>query len=168
MIREQLDTTLDALRQQRDEVRVQLYLLGMEMRDEWLEAEQSWDRVLAAAQKAREASGDQLDEMMASFRQLADELEAQYQRIKPMERLSEGLDELRKKRDELRVQAHLMSMEAREEWEEAEAAWERLSQRFVELSERSGQKLEDVAGEWRELLTDASARIQRLAERLKG
>ncbi len=168
MIREQLDTTLEALKQQRDEARVQLHLLGMEARDEWTEAEKIWERMVGAAQRAREVGGEQADEMMAAFRQLADELQAQYQRIKPMEYLAAGMDDLRKKRDELRVQAHLMGAEAREEWDEAEAAWERLRNRFAQLSEQTGGKLEDVADEARKLLDDAAERLERLKDKLKG
>lgn len=167
MIKEQLDTTLEGLKQQRDELRVQLHLLNMEARDEWHEAERVWERMNNAAQRIRAEGVEQADEMVAAFRQLADELTEQYNRLRPMERLAEGMGELRQKRDELRVQAHLMSLEAKEEWDEVEHVWGRLTARLEKLKEASGEALEEAAEAARELKDNIAERYRVMKKRMK-
>lgn len=73
---------IDKLRQERDELRLQLELGKAELRDEWEAVERKWERlegrVSGAAEEAREASG----EVGAAFGVLADELAQAYRRIR--------------------------------------------------------------------------------------
>lgn len=167
MIKEQLDTTFEGLKQQRDELRLQMHLLGMEARDEWHEAEQAWERLSNAARRIQAEGAYQVDEMVAAFRQLADELTGQYQRFKPMDRLAEGMDDLRRMRDELRVQSKLMGMEARKEWDEAERTWGRLTARMEKLKDASGEALEEAADAARDLKDEIAERYRKIRANLK-
>lgn len=168
MIKEQFDTTVEALKQQRDELRVQMHLLGMEAREEWREAEQVWERMGNALSRIRSEGSYQAGEIMSSFRQLVDELEGQYRRLKPVERLAEGMEDLRQMRDELRLQTRLMGMEARKEWDEAEQAWDTLGGRIDALKDKTGAALDEAAEAARELKDDIAGRYRKIKERMKG
>ncbi|MFZ5537407.1 MAG: hypothetical protein ACOZAP_08005 [Pseudomonadota bacterium] len=167
MIKEQFDTTVEALKQQRDELQVQMHLLGMEAREEWQEAEQVWERMGNALRRIRSEGSYQANEMMESFRQLVDELEGQYRRLKPMERLAEGMDDLRQMRDELRLQTKLMGMEVREEWEEAEKGWNTLLARIDALKDKTGAALDEAAEAARQLKDDLALHYRNIKARLK-
>ncbi|HER20440.1 MAG TPA: hypothetical protein ENO14_05285 [Chromatiales bacterium] len=167
MIKEQFDTTVEALKQQRDELRVQMHLLGMETREEWQEAERVWDRLGSAMNRIREEGAYQVNEMVESFRQLTDELEGQYRKLKPMERLAEGMDDLRQKRDELGLQTHLMGMEARKEWDEAELTWGKLAAGLDGLKDKTGDALDEAAEAARKLRDDIAGRYRHIRERMK-
>jgi hypothetical protein len=73
---------LDKLRQERDELRLQMELGKAEFREEWEQLERKWERLegrlAGAAEEAREASG----EVGAAFGVLADELGQAYRRIR--------------------------------------------------------------------------------------
>ncbi|MDM7322558.1 MAG: hypothetical protein P3W87_004585 [Gammaproteobacteria bacterium] len=167
MIKEQFDTTVEAFRQQRDELRLQLHLLGMEAREEWQEAERVWQRLGQIVQRIRDESAHQVVEMVESFRQLADELALQYERLKPMERVAEGMEDLRRMRDELKLQIHLMGMEAREEWEETEKDWNTLLARIEALKDKTGAALDEAAEVARQLRDDLAQRYRNIKARLK-
>ncbi|MEF3193320.1 MAG: hypothetical protein K6346_03770 [Halothiobacillaceae bacterium] len=168
MIKEQFDTTVEALKRQRDELQVQMHLLGMEAREEWQKAEQVWERMGNALRRIRSEGSYQASEMMESFRQLVDELEGQYRRLKPMERLAEGMDDLRQMRDELRLQTKLMGMELRKEWDEAERVWEDLGQRIDALKGQAAEVLDEAIELARQLKDDLALRYRHIMERLKG
>ncbi|MGK0674042.1 MAG: hypothetical protein ABWU16_05200 [Halothiobacillaceae bacterium] len=167
MIKEQFDTTVEALKQQRDELRVQMHLLGMEVREEWQEAERVWERMGNVLRRIRSEGSYQADEMMESFRQLVDELKGQYHRLKPMERLAEGMNDLRQMRDELRLQTKLMSMEMREEWEEAEKGWNALRARIDDLKDKAGDALEEAVEAARQLKDELVLRYRNIKARLQ-
>lgn len=167
MIKEQFDTTVEAFKQQRDELRLQLHLLGMEAREEWQEAERVWQRLGQTVQRIRDESAYQVTEMVESFRQLADELAVQYERLKPMERAAEGMEDLRRMRDELKLQTHLMGMEARAEWEEAEKGWSALLARLEALKDKSGAALDEAAEAARQVKEDLALHYRNIKARLK-
>jgi seryl-tRNA synthetase len=73
---------IEKLRQERDELRLQMRLGKAEFKDEWEELEHKWEKLEArmsgAAEEAREAS----KEVGAAFGVLADELGEAYRRIR--------------------------------------------------------------------------------------
>lgn len=167
MIKEQFDTTVEALKQQRDELRLQMHLMGMEAQEEWQEAERVWDRMGATVDRIRSEGAYQVNEMVESFRQLAGELEVHYRKLKPMERLAEGMEDLRQKRDELRVQTHLMGMEARKEWDEVETTWGKFDAVVDQLKDKTGDALDDAAEAARKLKGDIAERYRKIREQMK-
>lgn len=167
MIKEQFDTTLAALKQQRDELKLQLHLLGMEAREEWQEAERVWVRLGQTLERIRQEGADQVGEMVEAFRELADDLSAYYQRLKPMEHLAEGLEDLRRMHDELKLQTHLMGMEVRAEWEEAEKGWNTLLARLDALKDKTGVALEEASEAARQVKEDLKCHYHNIKARLK-
>jgi seryl-tRNA synthetase len=73
---------IEKLRQERDELRLQMRLGKAEFKDEWEELEHKWEKLEArmsgAAEEAKEAS----KEVGAAFGVLADELGEAYRRIR--------------------------------------------------------------------------------------
>lgn len=73
---------MEKLRQERDELRVQLHLGKAELKDEWEVLEKKWahleTRVAGVAEEARESSR----EVGAAFGVLAEELGEAYKRIR--------------------------------------------------------------------------------------
>lgn len=81
--RQQWDSTVDKLRQERDELRVRMHLAKAEMRDEWQSLEKKWAQLEA---RTKTASGRKDDEAHHTFDTplgaLADELGKAYRRIR--------------------------------------------------------------------------------------
>ena len=46
-IEESIEDALEALTQQRDELRVKMHLAGMEVQDKWDELEEQWEQLIA-------------------------------------------------------------------------------------------------------------------------
>ena len=46
-IEESIEDALEALTQQRDELRVKMHLAGMEVQDKWGELEEQWEQLIA-------------------------------------------------------------------------------------------------------------------------
>lgn len=74
-LKNELEKSARVLRTLRDEVRVQLHLGGMEVKDEWHRLEPQLESVLArSAKDASDATRTALDEVTAAVRKLRDSL----------------------------------------------------------------------------------------------
>ena len=77
-----LDDIIDAVRQQRDELNLQLHLAKAEVKQEWEELDKKWEqleeRFDSFGNEAKQSAG----EVAASLRQLAGELDRAYKRLK--------------------------------------------------------------------------------------
>ena len=62
-IREEIAGLFDSLREQRDELKVQVHLAGMEMHDEWLELEKQWQHMIAKAKQLKDAAEDSAEDI---------------------------------------------------------------------------------------------------------
>ena len=84
--KEGLDDLLESLRQQRDELRVQMHLAGVEAKQEWERLEKKWTRILAEksaeSKPLREAVEESTKDVSAALEQVAEELKRGYQRIR--------------------------------------------------------------------------------------
>lgn len=173
MMKEQMDSTLETLAQQRDELKLKLHLLGMEARDEWEASEKLWHDLQATANEIRNSAGEAMDDVWVRFNTFTQELSDKYAKLAPVQddlktKISQtvdaGMDELRVVRDELALKAHLLGMEARQQWEEAEPLWARLSAKLDQVKQESGEALDKLASAAAELKQDLSERYQRLKE----
>lgn len=70
------------LKTERDELRVQLHLLAAEAKDEWEEMEKHWDHLESRMKRVGDAAADAGGEVAAAGKQLAEEIENAYQRIR--------------------------------------------------------------------------------------
>ncbi len=80
-IKKEFDELTDALKQQRDEIEVQMHLASMEVKDEWKNGEQKWGEFLDAlgviTDDTKEASAD----LIHATKVIGDELKETYKRI---------------------------------------------------------------------------------------
>lgn len=64
-LHQDLNTLAEALKQQRDEIRLQIHLAGAEMKDEWEKSEREWghfkDKLAEIVDESKETTGEFLD-----------------------------------------------------------------------------------------------------------
>jgi uncharacterized coiled-coil DUF342 family protein len=77
-----LKNLIDDLKQQRDEINVQLHLAKAEVRDEWDKLEPKWEEVKGKMVTVSEAAGQAAESVTAAAGLLADEIKEGYDRIK--------------------------------------------------------------------------------------
>ena len=76
----------DALKQQRDEIQLQLHLASLEAKQEWEKSEQKWDQFINKLSEISDETKETTDELIHGTKIIGDELKATYTRIS--ERLS--------------------------------------------------------------------------------
>lgn len=84
MVNEPVDVgrMVEELRHERDEISLKIHLARAELRDEWDELEQKWERMHRKGSEVLEAVDDSSEEIWEAVLLLRDELKAGYQRIK--------------------------------------------------------------------------------------
>lgn len=80
--RKELETLLDGLKQQRDELMVQLHLAKAETRDEWDELEKKLEHLRAKTAQAGGIAGEASKDVFAALQLAADEIRHGYERIR--------------------------------------------------------------------------------------
>ena len=84
--KEGFEDLLESLKQQRDELRVQMHLAGAEAKEEWERLEKKWKRVYAEksaeSKPLREAVEESTKDVGAALEQVAEEIKKGYQRIR--------------------------------------------------------------------------------------
>lgn len=78
---QELDSLLQTLKQQRDEIDVRLHLAGMEAKDLWRESESKWESFLDQLGIINDDSKETSAELMHATKVIGDELKTMYQRI---------------------------------------------------------------------------------------
>lgn len=85
---ERLQSLMDDLRQQRDELRVKLNLAQADARDEWKKMEDRWDRFESRWEAKMEGAGDAAEEtadnVEAALELAAEELKSGYRRLRKL------------------------------------------------------------------------------------
>jgi hypothetical protein len=75
-------SVIDTLKAERDELNVKIHLASMEVRDEWVEIEKTWDHAQSKAHQLGKASGQSAHQLGEAFSILGDELAEAYRRLK--------------------------------------------------------------------------------------
>jgi hypothetical protein len=86
-ILEEMENLAEGLKQQRDEINVQLHLAGMEAKDEWEKSEHIWDQFLDKLAEINDDTKETGDQLIHTTKIIGDELKSLYARIK--DRLSD-------------------------------------------------------------------------------
>ena len=85
-ISDQFEELLESLKQQRDELRVQMHLGSLDAKDEWEALEKKWDQWLAEAKAQskplREVIEDSAKDVGSALDLVLDEVKSGYERIK--------------------------------------------------------------------------------------
>jgi hypothetical protein len=86
--KEGLDDLIESLKQQRDELRVQMHLAGAEAKEEWERLEKKWNRFVAEksaeSKPVRDAVEESAKDVGTALEQVAEELKKGYQRIRSL------------------------------------------------------------------------------------
>ncbi|MFZ5593474.1 MAG: hypothetical protein ACOY4D_04310 [Pseudomonadota bacterium] len=80
--RKELDTLLDGLKQQRDELIVQLHLAKAEARAQWEEMEKKLEHLRAKAEQAGGIAGEVSQDVFAALKLAVEEIQRGYERIR--------------------------------------------------------------------------------------
>lgn len=79
---EQITKALEHLKQQRDELHVQLHLVKADAKDEWARLESRWDEIKPKLEAAREEVGKTTESVGAALGLAIDELKKGYERLR--------------------------------------------------------------------------------------
>lgn len=78
----EIDAFIDMLKQQRDELIVQMNLAKAEARDEWNELEGKLEHLKAKADTVRHEAGEAADDVLEATKLVAEEIKRGYDRIR--------------------------------------------------------------------------------------
>lgn len=78
----EVETIVEQLRQQRDELRLKLHLAKAEVRDVWDDLERKWEHLRARLPLMREAVSESSKDVAAAARLLAEEIRHGYERLR--------------------------------------------------------------------------------------
>ncbi|MBX3302947.1 MAG: hypothetical protein KF693_12105 [Nitrospira sp.] len=81
-VKEQMTKALEHLKQQRDELQVQLHLAKADAKDEWARLEAQWDAIKPRLEAAREEVGKTAESVGAALGMAIDELKKGYDRLR--------------------------------------------------------------------------------------
>lgn len=76
-----LSRTINSLKQQRDEIRLQLHLAELEVKEEWDELEKKWNSLNDQYKPLKNAVGESSEQVWESVKALAGELNTSYKRV---------------------------------------------------------------------------------------
>ncbi len=77
-----IEDAFDALKQQRDELRLKLHLASMEVRDEWDELEGQWDNLVAKKDQLKHDLEPTVADATVAWLMLKDEIKEGYKTIR--------------------------------------------------------------------------------------
>lgn len=81
-IKEQMTKALEHLKQQRDELQVQLHLAKADAKDEWSRLEAQWDEIKPKLEAAREEVGKTAESVGTALNMAIEELKKGYERLR--------------------------------------------------------------------------------------
>jgi SMC interacting uncharacterized protein involved in chromosome segregation len=81
-LKQETRKTLEALEQQRDELRVQVHLAKAEAKTEWEKMEKKLSELRAQSDKVAKATGESAKDIGAAIRLLGEEIKRGYERIR--------------------------------------------------------------------------------------
>ncbi|MCK5190999.1 MAG: hypothetical protein KAI44_00165 [Methylococcales bacterium] len=80
-IKKEIDVIADALKQQRDEIEVQIHLASMDAKEEWQKAEKKWDQFVDTLGVITDETKETSSEIIHAAKVIGDELKETYKRI---------------------------------------------------------------------------------------
>lgn len=80
-IKKEFDELTNALKQQRDEIEVQIHLASMDAKDEWKKTEKSWGQFIDALGVITDDTKETSAELIHTTKIIGDELQEAYKRI---------------------------------------------------------------------------------------
>jgi uncharacterized protein YicC (UPF0701 family) len=81
-VKEQMTKALEHLKQQRDELQVQLHLAKADAKDEWARLESQWEEIKPKLEAARGEVGRTAESVGAALGLAIDELKKGYERLR--------------------------------------------------------------------------------------
>ncbi len=81
-IKNDIEENIEALKQQRDELRLKIHLANMEAQDEWEELEEKWQELMTKPRQLKKDLDPTLDDINISYHLLADELKNGYEKLR--------------------------------------------------------------------------------------
>lgn len=80
-VREEFDRLVDRLKTERDELKLKMHLASMEVRQEFEDAEKTWDHLKDKASAIADEALETSDDYVGKARIVGDELKEAYRRI---------------------------------------------------------------------------------------
>jgi len=79
-----IDSIIESLKQQKDEVRLQIHLAGAEARDEWSELEKKLEELKGKTEALRKEAGEASEDVIEATKLVADEIKHGFERIRKL------------------------------------------------------------------------------------
>ncbi len=81
-IQDEIDELIETLKRQRDELNLQIRLASMEAREEWAQAEQTWEKFRARTDELGAVGKDASRDVLTAAGLLGDELKTAYEKLR--------------------------------------------------------------------------------------
>ena len=79
-----IDDIFESLKQQKDEIKLQIHLARAEARDEWPELEKKFNELMSKADAIRKEAGDASGDVVEAAKLVADEIKHGFERIRKL------------------------------------------------------------------------------------
>ncbi|MGR9053099.1 MAG: hypothetical protein ACU84J_10660 [Gammaproteobacteria bacterium] len=76
-----IEKLTDKIKQERDELQVQLHLGGMDAKAEWVKAEEKWHEFAGKAEQIKDDTVETTEELVSSIKIVGEEISEAYRRI---------------------------------------------------------------------------------------
>lgn len=80
-LQEEFENITATLKQQRDEIKLQLHLASLEARDEWNSHEETWSHFQTKLEEIGDETKETTDELLKSAKNIGEELKSAYENI---------------------------------------------------------------------------------------
>ncbi len=80
-LKKEFEEIAEKLKQERDELQVQLHLASMELKEEWEQAEKKWQHFSGVIDEVADDTKETAEEVIETAKIVGDELKTAYQRI---------------------------------------------------------------------------------------
>jgi uncharacterized coiled-coil DUF342 family protein len=79
-----IEDIIESLKQQKDEIKLQIHLAKAEARDEWPELEKKFNELMSKADVLRKEAGDASGDVIEAAKLVADEIKRGFDRIRKL------------------------------------------------------------------------------------
>ncbi len=81
-IQDELKSLTESLKQQRDEINVQLHLAKQDIKDEWVNLEKNWEHFLGKVNSISKEAEEARKDIASAAHELGHQIKASYEKIK--------------------------------------------------------------------------------------
>jgi short-subunit dehydrogenase involved in D-alanine esterification of teichoic acids len=173
--KEEFENLYETLQTERDEIKLQLNLASMEVKEEFEAAEKHWESIKSKAGKIMDDTQNASEELIAKTKEEIKQLEQNYHNVNQKisnsaatakEEFKNLYETLQTERDEIKLQLNLASMEIKEEFEPAEKQWQTLKVQAANIADATKETSEELVSKAKIVAEELKKTHEQIKKRL--